>query len=55
MLSRNYTAIADRTAQVKPSKSVRRTRTWTWNKAHAKPGACVTIDPRAYDKEHSKC
>lgn len=53
MLTRNYSDIANRTSQVKASKSVRRSRNWTWNRAHAKPGACVRIDPQAYDKERT--
>jgi len=55
MLTRNYIAIADRTQPVKPTKSVRRSRSWNWNRKHAKPGACVRIDPQAYDKEKIGC
>jgi hypothetical protein len=55
VLARNYSAIADRTVQVKPSKSVRRSRNWSWNRAHAKPGACVKLNPQAYDKGNTQC
>lgn len=56
MLTRNYVAIADRTQKpFQESRSVRSTRSWNWNRKHAKPGACLKINPREYDKEQSKC
>lgn len=56
MLTRNYVAIADRTQRpFQESRSVRSSRGWSWTKKHAKPGACVKINPQAYDKEQGKC